>query len=102
MPPQRTLCPTPLANFPHATYVSSIKSTAIEKVGQPEAAAKLRKALADRDAGLLCADQNLTLGEYLDRWLSNSVRGAGKKRTFERYEEMVRIYIASPRSEKAQ
>ena len=58
--------------------------------------------MADRDAGLLCADQNLTLGEYLDRWLSNSFRGAGKKRTFERYEEMVRIHIASPRSEKAQ
>jgi integrase len=58
--------------------------------------------VADRDAGLLFADQNLTLGEYLDRWLSNSVRGAGKKRTFERYEEMVRIHIASSRSEKAQ
>jgi integrase len=58
-----------------------------------EAAAKLRKAMADRDAGLHFADQNQTLGDYLDRWLSNSVRGSVKKRTFERYEEMVRIHI---------
>jgi integrase len=49
--------------------------------------------MADRAAGLLFADQNQTLGEYLDRWLSNSVRGSVKKRTFERYEEMVRIHI---------
>jgi integrase len=49
--------------------------------------------MADRDARLLLADQNLTLGEYLDRWLSNSVRCSVKRRTFERYEEMVRLHI---------
>lgn len=58
-----------------------------------EAAAKLRKAMSDRDAGLLFNDHNQTLGEYLDRWLSNSVRDSVKERTFERYEEMVRIHI---------
>jgi site-specific recombinase XerD len=93
VPPQRSLRPTPLANFPHATSVSCVKSTAIEKVGQPEAAAKLRNAMTDRDAGLLFADQNQTLGEYLDRWLSTSVHGCVKNRTFERYEEMVHIHI---------
>ncbi len=40
-----------------------------------EVAEKLAKAIADRDGGLIFDADNLTVGEYLHRWLSDSVRG---------------------------
>ena len=40
-----------------------------------EVAAKLTKALSDRDGGLIFDAGNLALGEYLDRWLTDSLRG---------------------------
>ena len=58
-----------------------------------ETAAKLRKATAERDAGFVPEGQSVLLGEYLDQWLADSVRHSVKQRTFERYEEMVRIHI---------
>ena len=39
-----------------------------------EVAEKLTKALADRDGGIDFAPKNLTLGEYLQRWLDSSVK----------------------------
>jgi hypothetical protein len=38
-----------------------------------EVAAKLSKALADREGGLTFDSGSLTVGEYLARWLSHSV-----------------------------
>ena len=35
---------------------------------------KLTKAKADRDGGLVFDADNMKLGEYLERWLSDSVR----------------------------
>jgi integrase len=35
----------------------------------------------------------LKVGEYLDRWLSDSVRDTVRQRTFERYESIVRVHI---------
>ena len=40
-----------------------------------EVAAKLSKSLADREVGLVFDAGPLTVGDYLDRWLSHSVRG---------------------------
>ncbi len=51
-----------------------------------EAAERLRKALADRDGGLTFDAGSLTLGDYLSRWLNDSVRGTVKAKTFERHE----------------
>ena len=34
-----------------------------------EVRAKLRKLLADRDAGIAYDSENLTVGSFLDRWL---------------------------------
>ena len=59
-----------------------------------EAAAKLRAAMADRDAGLVFDAGNLTVGDYLYRWLNDSVRGSVKDSTFARDEIMVRVHIA--------
>ena len=35
----------------------------------------------------------MTVGEYLARWLSDSVRDTVRQRTFERYESIVRVHL---------
>ena len=52
------------------------KRKAIYGKTRAKAAAKLAKAIADRAEGLTFDDKNLTLEEYLTRWLNDSVRGA--------------------------
>ena len=39
-----------------------------------EVATKLANALSDREGGLLFDAGSLTVGEYLDRWLTDSVK----------------------------
>jgi integrase len=54
---------------------------------------KLTKAIADRDGGLVYDADNITLGEYLSRWLNDSVRDTVRRRTWERYEQFVRVHL---------
>src|SRR5919199_15354 len=54
---------------------------------------KLTKAKADRDSGLLFDADNLKIGEYLTRWLEDSVKDTVSKRTYERYEQIVRVHL---------
>jgi len=54
---------------------------------------KLTKAMADRDDGLFSDDENITIGEYLDRWLSDCVRGSVRESTFDRDSYLVRVHI---------
>src|SRR5215216_6729982 len=56
-------------------------------------AEKLTKAMANRDRGFLFDAGSLTVGEYLDRWLSDSVRGTVRASTFERHEGIIRTHI---------
>ena len=58
-----------------------------------EVGGKLAKALSDREGGLAFDAKNLTLGEYLDLWLEDSVRDTVRATTFERYEQIVRLHI---------
>src|SRR5215204_6935244 len=58
-----------------------------------EASQKLTKAMADRDGGLTFDAGSLTLGEYLDRWLSECVEGTVRESTLERYEYAIRPHI---------
>ena len=53
---------------------------------------KLAKAMADRDVGLVFDAGNLTVGEYLDRWLRD-VRDTVRESTHERYGYAVRPHI---------
>ena len=53
---------------------------------------KLTRAKANRDSGLVFDADNLTLGGYLDRWL-DSVRDTVRQRTWERYEQIVRVHL---------
>jgi len=59
-----------------------------------EVAAKLSKALADREGGLIFDAGSLTVGEYLARWLSHSVRDTVSQKTYERYESIVRVHLS--------
>lgn len=63
-----------------------------------EAAAKLVKAIAERDGGFVVDAGALTVGEYLDRWLSDGLTplvGAGKMAhsTYVRYAGIVRKHL---------
>jgi integrase len=56
-------------------------------------AEKLSKAIAARSSGFVSDVGNLTLGEYLDRWLADSLRGTVRASTCERHEINVRVHI---------
>ena len=58
-----------------------------------EAQRALRQAMADADRGLIFDADNLKVGEYLDRWLSDSVSDTVKATTFERYEQIARLHL---------
>jgi integrase len=58
-----------------------------------EVAEKLIEALSKRNRGLVFDADNLKLGEYLGRWLTDSVRDTVRPTTFERYEQVVRLHI---------
>lgn len=58
-----------------------------------EAERALRQAMADADRGLVFDTGSLTVGEYLNRWLIDSVRDTVRSTTFERYEQITRKHI---------
>jgi integrase len=66
-------------------YVSAGKKGECER--------KLRQAMTDADRGLIFNRQDLKLGEYLDPWLSDSVKDTVRQRSWERYESIVRVHI---------
>ncbi len=53
----------------------------------------LREGRTNSDAGLVFDAGKLTLGDYLDRWLADSVRDTVRQRTYERYESIVRVHL---------
>jgi integrase len=57
-----------------------------------EVRAKLRKLLADRDEGFAYDSENLTVGNYLDKWL-DALEGSVRARTWRRHEEVVRLHL---------
>src|SRR5215211_5665151 len=69
------------------------KRTALYGKTRREVDEKLTKAKADRDTGFVFDADNLTLGNYLDRWINDSVRDTVRQRTWERYEQIVRVHI---------
>ena len=73
--------------------LSGTKRKSVYGSTRQEVAEKLRTAIAERDGGLAFDAENLTLAEYLNRWLADSVRGSVARSTFERYEQLCRIHI---------
>jgi integrase len=58
-----------------------------------EVAAKIAKAISDREGGLTFDAKNLTVGKYLDSWLTDSVRDTVRLTTYQGYERIVRLHI---------
>ena len=59
-----------------------------------EVAAKLAKALSDREDGIVLDAGSLTVEEYLDRWLRDSVKGTVKETTYANYSYITRVHIS--------
>lgn len=66
-----------------------ITSTTMSKAAMKAA---IRKKLEDRDNGIAYDSENLTVGDYLDRWLE-AVNGSVRERTWQRNEEVVRLHL---------
>jgi integrase len=81
-----------MARYTVQTPTGSKRKTLYGKTRR-EVDEKLTKAKADRDGGLVFDADNLKLGEYLGRWLADSVCDTVRPTTFERYEQMVRLRI---------
>ena len=58
-----------------------------------DVSAKLTKAMADRDVGLVFDAAGSTVGDYLDRWLSDAVKGTVRESTYSRDRYLVTNHI---------
>jgi integrase len=54
---------------------------------------KLAEACGDAAKGLPYDAGSITVGEYLECWLADSVRDTVRQRTYERYESIVRVHL---------
>jgi integrase len=57
-----------------------------------DVAARLAKAVADGNEGLIFDSEHLTVAQYLDRWL-DSIRGTVRESTWVRHEINVRVHL---------
>src|SRR3712207_2989162 len=80
------------ARYTAQTADGPVRKTLYGKT-RADVAAKLTKALADRNGGVYFDAGNQTVGEVLSRWLENSVRGNVRPRTFSNYRLQVRQHI---------
>lgn len=58
-----------------------------------EVATKLSRALSDREDGLNFDAGRLTVGEYLERWLEDSVKDTVRPSTYQRHEELTKLHL---------
>ena len=58
-----------------------------------DVADKLARSLAGRADGLVFDAGDLTVSEYLKRWLTDSVRGSVRRSTYESYRRQVERYV---------
>jgi integrase len=58
-----------------------------------EAADKLAKVLSDRTEGIVYDDENMTVREYLDRWLKGSVYGSVRQSTYDRDTNLIQNHL---------
>jgi integrase len=58
-----------------------------------EAQEKLKKALYEQQQGILVTGPQQTVAQFLTDWLENAQKQEVRPRTYERYEEIVRLHI---------
>jgi integrase len=81
-----------MARYTVETAIGAKRKTLYGKT-RGEVSEKLTKAMADRDEGLVFDADNLKVGEYLERWLVDSLLDTVRPTTYERYEQIVRIHV---------
>src|SRR5215210_5461503 len=88
----RTLCRQGCAQYTVYTAEGRKRKTLYGKT-RADVAKKLAKGLSDWEDGVVFDAENLTVGEYLDRWLNDSVKGNVGPRTLSNYQLQVRQHI---------
>jgi integrase len=73
--------------------ITGPKRKAIYGKTRSEVATKLAKAMAESENGIAFDAGKMTVGAYLDSWLTDSVRGNVRPSTFVRSETLVRLHI---------
>ena len=81
-----------MARYTVQTGTGSKRKTIYGKI-RAEVSQELTKAMAHRDIGLVFDTNKLTLGQYLKRWLSDSVKDTVKQTTYESYERIIRVHL---------
>ena len=81
-----------MARYTVQTATGAMRKTLYGKTRQ-EVSEKLTKAMADRDGGLVYDAGSMSVGEYLNGWLKDSLRGTVRASTVERHEINVRVHI---------
>lgn len=76
-----------------ARYTSGAQRKTIYGKTRSEVAEKLAKAVVDRNDGLTYEAGSMTIAEYLQGWLTDAVRDTVRQRTYERYEQIVRVHL---------
>jgi len=76
-----------------ARYTSGAKRKTIYGKTRSEVAEKLAKAVVDRTGGLTYDAGSMTVAEYPQGWLTDAVRDTVRQRTYERYEQIVRVHL---------
>lgn len=64
------------------------------KGGKRDAQRELNRLLAEMQAGAYVEPSKLTVAQYLDRWLADYARTNVSAKTYEGYEEFVRVHLA--------
>ena len=75
-----------------AQYTVGDKRRYIYGKTRKDVAARLSKAIAERDSGTVYDSENLKVADYLDRWL-DSIRDTLRQRTWVRHEEVTRLHV---------
>ena len=75
-----------------AQYTVGDKRRYIYGKTRKDVAARLSKAIAERDSGIVYDPENLKVADYLDRWL-DSIRDTLRERTWRRHEEIARLHL---------
>ncbi len=75
-----------------AQYTAGDKRRYIYGKTRKDVAARLSKAIAERDSGIVYDSENMKVADYLDRWL-DSIRDTLRARTWRRHEEITRLHL---------
>lgn len=73
--------------------LDGVKRRAVYGKSKKEVRLRLTEAIADRDKGLVFDSGNLSVGEYLGRWLE-AIQSTIGELTWKRHESIVRLHIA--------